>query len=76
MDNQESRDKLSAFEMKCYRKILGVKWQDKVRNEGIRKKLGKMKPIAEVVIDWKMELFGQICRMSDDRLIKLVLFAK
>ena len=70
------RDRLNAFEMECYRKILGVKWQDKVRNEDIRKKLGKMKPIAEKVVDRKMELFGHICRMSDDRLIKLVLFAK
>ena len=35
-----------------------------------------MKPIAEEVVDRKMQLFGHICRMSDDRLIKLVLFAK
>ena len=70
------RDKLNAFEMKCYRKILRVKWQDKVKNEDIRKQLGKMKPLAEKVIDRKMELFGHICRMSDDRLVKLVLFAK
>ena len=44
------RDRLNAFEMKCYRKILAVKWPDKVRNDDIRKKLGKMKPIAEIVL--------------------------
>lgn len=73
---KNDRDRLNAFEMKCYRKMLGVKRQDKVRNEDIRKKLGKMRPIAERVVDRKMELFGHICRMNDDRLIKLVLFAK
>ena len=38
--------------------------------------MGKMKPIAEIVVDRNMKLFGHICGMSDDRLIKLVLFAK
>ena len=39
-------------------------------------KLDRIKPVAEKVIDRKMELFGHICRMKDERLIKLALFAK
>ena len=70
------KNRLNAFEMKCYRKMLGVKWHDKVKNEDIRKKLNKTRAIADKVVDRKLELFGHICRMSDDRLIKHVLFAK
>ena len=53
---KNDRDRLNAFEMKCYRKILGVKWQDKVKNEAIRKKLNKMKAVAEKVVNRKMKL--------------------
>ena len=64
---KDDRNRLNAFQMKCYRKMLGVKWQDKVKNEDIRKKLNKLRTISEKVVDKKMELFGHICRMRDVR---------
>ena len=35
------RKKLLAFETKYYRRVLGINWQDMVRNEDIRKKISK-----------------------------------
>jgi hypothetical protein len=38
---EADRKKLLAFEMKCYRWVLRINWQDMVRNEDIRKKISK-----------------------------------
>ena len=35
--HQVDLDRLEAFEMYCYRKILGIAWKHKVRNDKIRK---------------------------------------
>jgi len=34
---ESDKKKLLAFEMRCYRQILKIKWTDKVSNEAIRK---------------------------------------
>ncbi len=68
----EDERRLLAFEMRCYRRILKVCWKDKVRNEDIRKKIGKQSTIMDVIKKRKLELFGHICRMRDDRLLRTV----
>lgn len=70
------RKKLLAFEMKCYRRVLGIHWQDKIRNEDIRKKISKGETIIDIIKRRKIRLFGHICRMDDKRLIKQLLFGK
>jgi hypothetical protein len=68
--------KLLAFEMKCYRRILGISWRDMIRNEDIRKKISKEETIVDIIKKRKLRLFGHICRMSDNRLIKHTVFGK
>jgi hypothetical protein len=68
--------KLLAFEMKCYRRILRINWRDMIRNEDIRKRISKEETIIDTIRKRKLGLFGHICRMNDNRLIKHILFSK
>ena len=65
---------LRAFEMKCLRKILNIKWQEKIKNKDIVKRTGTKINIVQRMIEGKLNLFGHICRMQDDRLIKQAVF--
>lgn len=73
---EADKQKLLAFEMKCYRRILRVSWQDKIRNEDIRKMISKEETVIDAIKKRKLRLFGHICRMDDKRLIKHMVFAK
>ena len=66
-------EKLDAFERKCFRKMLGISWRDKVRNEEVESRIGQVKKASQKVKERKLSMFGHICRMQDNRLIKLVL---
>ena len=58
---------LTAFEMKCYRKILRIPWTDKVTNEKVLEKV-KMKsttlllPLLQEIRKLKVGYFGHIKR--------------
>ena len=62
--------RLAAFEMHCYRRLLRIRWQDFQTNESIR----RQHTIVDTVRRRKLELFGHICRMPDNRTLKRVLF--
>lgn len=70
------KKKLLAFEMKCYRRILKITWRDMISNEVIRKRLSIEKTIIDTILKRKLGLFGHICRMNDNRLVKHVLLSK
>ena len=73
---QNDRKKLLAFEMKCYRRVLRINWRDMIRNEDIRIRISKEKSIVDIIKKRKIGMFGHICRMSDNRLIKHILFSQ
>ena len=73
---KDDRRRLDAFEMKCYRRMLHVKWTDKRTNESIRTQINRLKTATTRVMERKISLFGHICRMQDDRLIKMVMFSR
>ena len=56
--------------MRCYRRILAVKWQDRSTNEEIRAVVQRKETVVDTIRMRKLQLFGHICRMSDDRLLK------
>ena len=66
-------DRLMAFEMKCYRRLLNIRWQLKVTNKEIRRRVQATKDIVQVLIERKMNLFGHICRMDNNRMVKKVM---
>lgn len=73
---EADRKKLLVFEMKCYRRILRINWQDMIRNDDIRKRISREETIIDTIKKRKLRLFGHICRMDDSRLVKHLLFGK
>ena len=47
-----------------------------IRNEGIRKIIAREEAIIDTIKKRKLRLFGYICRMNDNRLIKHTIFEK
>ena len=68
------KDKILAFEMYCYRRVLGIRWTQKVKNEEVRKRLGVKENLMQVIMKRKLGLFGHVCRMDDSRKLKSVMF--
>jgi len=68
------KDRLLAFEMKCYRWILYIQWQQKVRNEEVKKRIGADRNVFQIIIQRKHQFFGHICRMKDARMLKAIVF--
>jgi len=66
--------KLLAFEMKYYSRILAVKWQDRRTNEEIRAVVQRKETVMDTFRMRKLQVFGHICRIADDRLLKTLLF--
>ena len=67
------RDKIVAFEMYCYRRILHLSWVQKVTNVEVRRKLNISEDLMQVIIRWKLGLFGHICRIDNSRKIKCIM---
>ena len=57
-----------AFEMRCYRRLLNISYNDHVTNEYIRRKIqtsiGKYDELLTLVKKWKLGWFGHISRPS------------
>jgi hypothetical protein len=70
------KNKLLAFEMRCYRRILRINWKDMVRNNDIRNQIAAHETIIDVIKKRKLRLFGHICRMDNTRLLKHVVFSR
>ena len=68
------KDRLLAFEMKCYRWNLHIRWQQKVRNEEVKKRIGANRNVFQIIIQRKLQFFGHICRMKDARMLKAIVF--
>ena len=57
--NKTDNRRITAFEMKCYRKILRISWTEKVSNEEVLKKIGIESPtLLQNIKKQKLEYFG------------------
>ena len=74
--NETDKKKLLTFEVECYRRTLRINWRDMIRSEDISKKISKEKTLIDTIRKRKLRLFGHICRMNDNRLIKHIVFSK
>uniref|UniRef100_A0A8D8UNP4 Craniofacial development protein 2 n=1 Tax=Cacopsylla melanoneura TaxID=428564 RepID=A0A8D8UNP4_9HEMI len=54
--------KIEAFEMWTYRRILKIKWTDKITNEEVLRRLNKEREIIFTIKKRKLEFFGHIMR--------------
>ena len=58
--------KIQAFEMRCYRKLLGISYKEHVTNDTVRKRIkdaiGKFDDLLTVVKSRKLKWFGHVTR--------------
>ena len=59
---------ISVAEMNWLRKIRGVSRLQHIRNEDIRKQLGMMETMVERVKKRRLQWFGHVSRMNNERL--------
>ncbi|KAI5747540.1 hypothetical protein M8J77_015813 [Diaphorina citri] len=68
--NSVINKKITSFENWCYRRILKVKWYDKINNETILRMIGKPKfELLDIVKDRKLRYAGHILRGSSGTLL-------
>ena len=58
-------NRLQAFEMWCYRRILRVSWTEMKRNEEILQMMGTSKCLLQIITKRQMSYFGHLARHSD-----------
>jgi len=58
--------KLEAAHHKFQRRLLGIRWRDKVRNEDIRKKTGSRK-LEDIIKERRLRWLGHVLRMDNFR---------
>ena len=71
---KRDRDRILALESRCYRRALGIRWPQKVKNSDIHNRMGVKENLLQKVLRRKLTLFGHVCRMDDERLVKSVMF--
>ena len=70
---QEKR--LSAFHMRCLRRILGISWQDHVTNNEVLQQAG-MPSMPTLIRQRRLRWLGHVCRMEDGRIPKDILYSE
>ena len=73
VDFEESENKLLAFEMYCYRRILRISYIQKITNAEVRERVNQKRNLLQKVMERKLRMFGHIARMEDNRAIKNVM---
>ena len=61
--NKVDLDRLQAFHMRCQRRILGLRWFDKIKNFTIFSRTG-LPPIGNMLHNRRHSLFGHVVRMD------------
>ena len=67
--------KLHTFYMRCLRRLLGITWQDRIRNEDILERAGA-RSMGCILKQKRLRWLGHICRMEDGRIPKDLLFGE
>ena len=70
---QEKR--LNSFHMRCLRRILNIKWQDRITNEEVLRQAG-IPSLFETLRRNRLRWLGHVSRMDDTRLPKRVLYGE
>ena len=67
-DNETISNRFLRFENKALRRILGVKWQDRIRNETIRE-ITQVPYVDEIMMRGRWRWFGHALRTPQERLV-------
>ena len=67
--------KLHSFHMRCLRRLLGITWQDHIRNEDVLERAGT-RSMHCILKQKRLRWLGHLCRMKDGRIPKDLLFGE
>ena len=68
------KKKLTAFEMRCYRRILKISWTNMITNEEVLRRVGETEEkLLKMIIKRKMTFFGHIARTSAGQELKTII---
>jgi len=70
---QEKR--LSAFHMRCLRRLLRITWQDRITNIDVLSRAG-MPSMYTILTQRRLRWLGHVCRMEDGRIPKDILYGE
>uniref|UniRef100_A0A8D9DVR2 Craniofacial development protein 2 n=1 Tax=Cacopsylla melanoneura TaxID=428564 RepID=A0A8D9DVR2_9HEMI len=74
--NKECEDRLQAFEMWAYRRILRISWTDRVTNVNVLRRMGKEVEIINEVKKRKLTYLGHIMRGPKYEILHLIIQGK
>jgi len=66
--------KIDAVDQWCLRTLLGIKWQQFVHSEEVRR-ITKQPNVTPIIQSRRLSIFGHIARMDDDTDAKMILMA-
>ena len=58
-------DRIQSFHMQALRRILGIRWYDKVSNAVVNERT-KLPDMPSLISDRRQSLFGHICRLPEN----------
>ncbi|KAG1659854.1 hypothetical protein GQR58_022307 [Nymphon striatum] len=56
------KEKIQAFELWCYRRMLKIQWTDRVRNEEVLQRIHTTPKLNDIIAKRKAALFGHVAR--------------
>ena len=56
-----------ATEMRCYRRILHIRWQQRITNEEVRRRVKCQRNVLQMVMERKLNFFGHVCMLTADK---------
>jgi hypothetical protein len=59
---KRDKEKINAFEQRCWRRMLGIKWTDKITNASVRKQIGTNEMLEDRVKRQKLSYFAHVVR--------------
>ena len=62
---QESRKRLEAMEMWCWRRMLKISWTERITNESILDDIGRRRELLAVIRRRQMRFLGHVVRRKD-----------
>ena len=66
--------RLNSFHMRCLRKLLKIKWQDKIPDTEVLKRSG-LTHLGTMIMQERLSWLGHVKRLDDSRIPKAVLFS-
>jgi hypothetical protein len=70
---KSDENRISAFEMWCWRRLIGVSWRDHRTNESVLEEMGLKRELLGKVRRVKLQYFGHVARGSAGELSQMVM---